>query len=337
MIHPGLDTTSLVSIMADTTDTVMGTSLLFFSLVVMLICPTAAPASDYEGNLKQLAEAITAQAFQAKRERLAMLDFTDEHGAVTPAGQFLAAELGTQIQVAGEVAVVDPRLVRSTLKKFHVLELAPSEAKAVRRAAKAMRADVLLTGSYVEASEGLSITVTLTNPSNLKAIGEVHGTLPTGGPLAELLKGPVAPTAIEGPKEAPLPGRFGRHRTELYELTVQSLIRTGESVRLEAAIENRSPHRVKVLCHLQDTVLKDDHGAAWTQAPEDDPEGLCQRGLDIAAGDIRHAVLTFHGPVGTEPTEFTLYFHERSPGRDTRFTIERLTADSRAAILPLNQ
>src|SRR5437899_5222368 len=76
-------------------------------------------ASPYEESLKQLAEGVVAGAAKANRERLAVLDFTDAKGAITPIGQFLAEELSTQILVAGELKVVDHALVSSTLKKFH--------------------------------------------------------------------------------------------------------------------------------------------------------------------------------------------------------------------------
>jgi TolB-like protein len=315
------------------------TPLLLLGLAVALCLPTAAPASDYEDRLKQLAEAVTADAVKAKAQRLAVLDFTDAKGRPSPVGEFLAEELGTQLLVAGELTVVEPKLVRSTLKKFHIDDLASSRAKAVRRAARAMRADMLLTGSYVNVSDGLAITVKLVSPSTVQVVGAARGTVPATGPLAELMKEPVAPApaVIEGPKNAPLSRGLGQHRNELYELTVESLTRTTESVTLAATIENRSSRGVKILCHLQDTVLKDDHGAAWTQAIDDNRDGLCMRGLEIAAGDKGHAVVTFTGPAGTAPAEFTLFFHEKSPRRDATYTIGQLKADTRAAGLPSTQ
>lgn len=59
---------------------------------------------------------MIADAVKAKRNRVAVLDFTDSKGAVTPIGQFLAEELSTQILVAGELKVADHTVVDSTLK-----------------------------------------------------------------------------------------------------------------------------------------------------------------------------------------------------------------------------
>ena len=83
----------------------------------------ALAAANYEESLKQFAEEVMAESVRAKKERLAIVDFTDSKGTVTPVGQFLAEELGTQILVVGDVAVVERRLVNSTLKKLHIKEI----------------------------------------------------------------------------------------------------------------------------------------------------------------------------------------------------------------------
>src|ERR1044072_623340 len=139
---------------------------IIFAVVALWVLPAYA-ASPYEESLKQLAEGGIADAGKSKRERLAVVDVTNAKGTVTPIGKFLAEELGTQILVAGELKVVDHTMVGSTLKKFHVTRFEPSQAKAVNQAAKAVRADVFATGSYLESPEGLRVTVKLLNPSTL--------------------------------------------------------------------------------------------------------------------------------------------------------------------------
>jgi hypothetical protein len=131
-----------------------------FLLTVLLAFVTvwalpAHAASSYEESLKQLAEGVIADAVKAKRGRLAVLDFTDSKGTVTPIGQFLAEELSTQILVAGEIKVIDRALVDSTLKKFHVTQFEQAQAHAVTKAAKAVQADVFAAGSYLESADGV--------------------------------------------------------------------------------------------------------------------------------------------------------------------------------------
>jgi hypothetical protein len=81
----------------------------FLLFLIVLVSPFPSPASSwaaasYEESLKQLAEGVTEGAAKSKKQRLAVLDFTDSHGHQTPIGQFLAEELGTQVMVAGELA-----------------------------------------------------------------------------------------------------------------------------------------------------------------------------------------------------------------------------------------
>ena len=75
-------------------------------------------ALSYEESLKQLAEGVIADAVKAKRTRLAVLDFTDAKGTVTPIGHFLVEELNTQMLVVCEIPVVDRTMPGSALKRF---------------------------------------------------------------------------------------------------------------------------------------------------------------------------------------------------------------------------
>jgi TolB-like protein len=286
-----------------------------------------------------LAEGIIAEAVKAKKQRLAFLDFTDSKGNVTPLGQFLAEEVGTQVLVAGELKVVERTLVHSTLKKLHVIQIDPAHAKAVRRAARAIRADVFISGSYLEIPEGVQVTAKLISPLNAQVVGAARGALPKAGPLGELIKEANKPPVmkIEGPKEPPIPPGLGFHRNEYYELVVESIERHDGQAKLELTIENRSPRDLKVLCLLQETLLKDDHGTAWPQGVEENREGLCTRGLELSPREKERTVLTFTAPADASASQFTLHFHEKSPRRDAAFTIDGLKVESGSAAAPLNQ
>lgn len=295
-------------------------------------------AANYEESLKQLAEGVIAEAIKAKKQRLAFLDFTDSKGNATPLGQFLAEEIGTQILVAGELKVVERTLIHSTLKKLHVAEVDPAHAKAVRRAAKAIRADVFISGSYLETPEGMLITAKLISPMNVQVVGAARGTVPKSGPLGVFIKEENKPPVvkIEGPKEPPIPAGLGFHRNELYELAVQSIEKQDGQAKLGLTIENRSPRDLKVLCLFEETMLKDEHGAAWHQGIEENRDGLCTRGLELSPREKERAVLTFTAPPDASASQFTLHYHERSPRRDAAFTIDGLKVESGAVASPVN-
>lgn len=306
-----------------------------FLITVLLAITTvwalpAHAASPYEESLKQLAEGVVADAVKAKRGRLAVLDFTDAKGIVSPIGQFLAEELSTQILVAGELKVIDRKLAAATLKKLNVTQLEPAQAKAVKRAAKAMRADVFVTGSYLESPDGFRVTVKLLSPNTLQSLGATRSTIPKTGPLADLIKEANKPPVVKvdrSAQAAPPPG-LGFHLNEYYQLVVTALYRRDKHVIADLTIENTSSRDIKVLCLLQDTVLEDDHGAPWKLEVEDNREGLCTRAIELSPREKDRAVLTFSAPTDASGSQFTFRYHEKAPRLDAQFSIEGLKVDS---------
>lgn len=313
--------------------------------IIGLFCGTllSAPvfaAGNYEDNLKTLAEGVIAESVKAKKERLAIIDFTDAKGVVTPIGQFLAEELGTQLLVAGDVKVVERKLVSSTLKKRHITQLDAVPPKILKHVAKTIRTDVFAIGSYIDSPEGILVTVKLISPSNAQAIGAARGMIPKAGPLAEMVKAANAPLPpkAEPPKEPATPEGLGFHRNEFYELVVRAMRRQDNHIRMDLTIENRSPRDVKLLCLLQDTVLKDDQGGQWAQRVESNREGLCTRGVELFPREKDRAVLTFTAPADSPAgSQFTFSFHEKSPRRDATFAIEGLAPEtSPAPVTPVS-
>lgn len=308
------------------------------SLLVIsgLLCSTllsghAFAAGGYEESLKLLADGVIAESVKAKKERLAIIDFTNAKGDVTPIGQFLAEELGTQLLVAGELKVVEHKLVSSTLKKRHLTQIDAASPKALKGAAKAMRTDVFVMGSYLDAPEGILVTVKLINPSNAQAIGAARGMIPKAGPLGEMVKeaNTPPPVKVEPPKGPATPEGLGFHRNEFYELVVRTMNRQDNRIRVDLTIENRSPRDVKVLCLLHNTVLKDDQGGQWAQSVEGNRDGLCTRGVELSPREKDRAVLTFTAPDDSPAaSQFTFSFHEKSPRRDATFAIEGLTVET---------
>ena len=299
------------------------------AITVLWTLPAYAGLS-YEESLKQLAEAVIADAVKAKRARLALVDFTDAKGTVTPIGKFLAEELSTQILVAGELKVADRTMVGSTLKKFHVTQFEPAQANAVKQAAKAVHADVFATGSYLESPDSLRVTVKLLNPATVQSIGATRGTLSKTGPLAELIKETNKPPVVKvdlSAKPAPPPG-LGFHSNEQYQLVVTALHKRNTQLSADLTIENKSSRNIKVLCLLQDTVLEDDQGTQWKLAVENNRDGLCMRGIELSPRGKALTVLTFSAPTDATESRLTLHYHEKAPRRDARFSINGLTAES---------
>jgi TolB-like protein len=306
----------------------IGLLLLLITLVLPFPFPPSSwAAASYEDSLKQLAEGVTEGAVKAKKQRVAVLDFTDAQGEQTPVGRFLAEELGTQIMVAGELTTVDHTLLYSTLKKMKLEHIDPTHAKAVRRAANAIRADIFVSGMYTDTPEGLQVTVRLITPKQTQSISATRATFPKTGPLSTFFKKEDPPPGIlpvEKPKEPAPPIGLGTHRNDAYEFVVTSMERLNRRVKLDATVANHSSRDLKLLCHLQNTVLKDEHGSIWHQTVEENREGLCTRGIELSPRRKQRVVFIFTQPSDVSASEFTLSFHEQLPRHDASFTIDEL-------------
>jgi hypothetical protein len=216
------------------------------------------------------------------------------------------------------------------LKKFQVTQIEPTQADAVKKAAKAVHADVFVTGSYLESPDGFLVTVKLHSPSTVQSLGATRGSIPKTGPLAELIKEANKPPVVKidiPAKPAPPPG-LGFHSNEYYQLVITALHRRDNQVMADLSIENKSSRDVKVLCLLQDTMLEDDHGARWKLESENNREGLCMHGIELSPRRKGRAVLTFSAPTDATGNQFIFRYHETAPRRDALFSIEGLKVES---------
>ena len=100
---------------------------------------------------------------------------------------------------------------------------------------------------------------------------------------------------------------------------------------MHMTLENHAGRDVTILCLLQDTVLRDGHGALWTQHVEDNREGLCARGIELSHREKEQTVLTFTPPTDATGSEFTLQIREKSPRREAIFAIQGLKGPSQTA------
>lgn len=302
--------------------------LLMAIAALMIWTGSAQALSKYEERLNELAEGVIAEAVKDKAARLAILDFTDQKGTVPAAGQFLAEELGTQILVVGELAVVDRTLLAATMAKHRLSRLDVSQAKAVRRVAKALRVDLFVIGSFVEISEGIQVTVKLVRPRTVQAAGAARSVLPKSGPLVAFFKPPPAPIAppAEEKQTASSPAPPS-HTNEIYAMVVNTIQRHARHIGLEMTLENRSPRDIKIHCQLQDTYVKDERGLEWRQDVSESRDGLCVRGTELTPGKKAQVMLSFPIQAQQPGSVLSLHFHETSPRHDSVFWIDGLKLD----------
>lgn len=297
------------------------------SCVVLLILwhASAYAASKYEDSVKELAEGVAAEAIKMKKSRLALLDFVDNKGEVTPIGQFLAEELATHLLVAGELKVVDRKLLIATMEKHQLTHLDTSQAKAAKKVAKALRADLYVTGAYLEIPEGVQVTAKLIGPYTVYPVGAARTIMPKAGPLAALLKQanapkPPAPIAEPEPSTPPL----SAHENELYKVSVMAIARQDDQIEIDLLFVNSAPHPIKIGCQLLDTYLLDEQGKQWQQDVAQNREGLCTRGVELNPRRQQHARLSFLATNKPPQGLLTLHYHETSPRPDRVITLDGL-------------
>ncbi|MGC3973534.1 MAG: FlgO family outer membrane protein [Nitrospira sp.] len=306
-------------------------------LILLVLChSTSLAASKYEESVKELAEGVAAEAIKMKKSRLALLDFVDSKGDVTPIGQFLAEELATHLLVAGELKVVDRRLLIATMEKHQLTHLDTSQAKAAKKVAKALRADLYVTGAYLEIPEGIQVTAKLIGPYTVYPVGASRTIVPKSGPLAALLKqaaaqAPAPAAVITETETAPV---LSAHENELYKVTILSMTRQDDVIGLDLLFTNRTAHPVKIGCQLLDTYLVDEHGVKWKQNVAQNREGLCTRGMELNPARQQHASLSFLATNKPPTGPFALHYHETSPRADRIITLDGLNIDSAPVVEP---
>jgi TolB-like protein len=304
----------------------------FLPCLILLVLwhSTSLAASKYEDSVKELAEGVAAEAIKMKKSRLALLDFVDSKGDVTPLGQFLAEELATHLLVAGELKVVDRKLLIATMEKHQLTHLDTSQAKAAKKVAKALRADLYVTGAYLEIPEGIQVTAKLIGPYTVYPVGASRTIVPKSGPLAALLKqtaatAPAPPAAAEVKEPAPV---LSAHENDVYRVAILNVAWQDDLIALDLLFTNRTAHPVKIGCQLLDTYLVDEQGEQWKQNVAHNREGLCTRGMELNPKREQHASLSFlaHNKPSTGP--MTLHYHETSPRPDRIITLDGLKIGS---------
>ncbi|MBA5875708.1 MAG: hypothetical protein GDA66_14320 [Nitrospira sp. CR1.2] len=306
--------------------------LLWCLLLLGLWHSPSQAASKYEDSVKELAEGVAAEAIKLKKSRLALLDFVDSSGEVTPIGQFLAEELATHLLVAGELKVVDRTLLLATMKKHHLSHLDTSQAKAAKTVAKALRADLYVTGTYLELPEGIQVTAKLVGPYTVYPVGASRAIVPKSGPLAAFLKPATAPqprTAVAAPE--PTAPVLITHENEVYTVTVLGVSRQDTRIEVDLLFVNRTKTPAKLGCQLLDTYLVNEQGEQWKQDVAQSREGLCTRGLELTPRRQHRANLSFLVGEQSPKGLVTLHYHETSPRPDRIVTLEGLKVENPAS------
>ncbi len=164
-------------------------SLLLILELTLVLPQVSHGASDYEDGIRELTKALMGEAARQKIQRLAVTDFTNLEGTVTPLGRFLAEELSASLTQAESVQVLDRQQVNQLIREQNKAGLSVMDPAALKKLGKAGRLDALVTGSALELATSVRLTVKMISTENASVTAAAKATLPKTGVLVELAKG----------------------------------------------------------------------------------------------------------------------------------------------------
>lgn len=166
--------------------------LMVLEITVVLPQPSHGASDDEEG-IRQLTKALMGEAARQKILRLAVTDFTNLEGTVTPLGRFLAEELSASLAMTGSVQVLDRYQVNQMIRKQNKAGLSVMDPAALRKLGRAARLDALVTGSVLELGTNVRLTVKMISTADANVLATAKTAFPKTGVLAELGKAGDSP------------------------------------------------------------------------------------------------------------------------------------------------
>jgi formylglycine-generating enzyme required for sulfatase activity len=169
------------------------TPLVAVPILAMLAAGAMMPAqtfadADYERSLSALSDRLLTAAGKRRVTRIAVADFTDLEGRVSPLGRFLSEELAASLPASGAVQVMDRAQLTALLTRHSLPDLSALDPAALQKLGKLAGLDAIVTGSAIELSGGVRMTVKLIATATGTVVGSARGTMPKTGAMADFLK-----------------------------------------------------------------------------------------------------------------------------------------------------
>jgi TolB-like protein len=281
-------------------------------MILALIFPFVLSLPAQEAEIKSVADALSGSLSNASRPRVAVVDFTDLQGAVTPLGQYMAEELETALaNTGGSFDLIDRTRLKLIMQENKLVSTGVIDPSTARQLGKIAGVHILITGTLVPMSDTVRMTIKALDtedahvvaavPRNLlmtRALMQIMGQAPavtqtTGYPSAD--PGPGAPPSARQVTQTPkLMVTEGQQVT--FEL--KSCNYSGSSVKCDLTLTNKADDRNLVIYMDERTRTFDDQGRETTVSEamlgSHRREGCCT-GLvsTMISGVSTHAQLIF--------------------------------------------
>jgi len=175
---------------------------LFTSLVILnlaLLSGLAWGASSYEEGVADLSKAIVTDAAKFKKQKLAVVDFTDLSGNVTELGRFLAEELSVSLVITGAgLEIVDRTQLNKILREQALSFSGVIDPAAVKKVGQLAGVDALIAGTITDLEDTIRLTMKIIATDTGSLVSAARTTIPKTGTITKLMAREVAPPRMPG-------------------------------------------------------------------------------------------------------------------------------------------
>jgi len=142
----------------------------------------------YESEIKRISETIAEKISEAKKTKVAVVDFTDLQINVTELGRFIAEEFSSALSKAGKgFTVVDRGHLHVIIKEKKLSETGLIDSQAAMKLGKIEGVDALITGTLTPFGDSVRIVVKVLDSSTAGVIVSTEGNIPKTKAIEELL------------------------------------------------------------------------------------------------------------------------------------------------------
>lgn len=260
-------------------------------LFVIFSFKDAFAAANIEEGVGQLAEKISQKMIEGKKQKIAIVDFSDLNGNVTALGQFLAEELTTRLfDVApGKFEVVERRMLLKLEEELILGQTGFIEEKSIKKMGQVLGVDAIVTGSMTDLGNSVKINARLIGVDSAKVFAVAATDIPKTGTVADLI-GKQAEKRPGTIQSAQTPNVQGRQKTpgtqgvekvfqnDFFKVNVKSLKKEGKKINLVLVYENVTDKQYNVGYHSNGradccTYLVNENGEQWNWI-RDDGQGM---------------------------------------------------------------
>ncbi|MBI3599332.1 MAG: hypothetical protein HY097_01665 [Nitrospinae bacterium] len=202
-------------------------------------------ASNIEEGVKSLAEQISKNMQEKKRQKIAIIDFSDLNGNVTALGQFIAEELTTQLFITapGNFEVVERRQLLKLEEELALGQMGFIEEKGIKKMGQVLGVDAIVTGSMTDLGNTVKINARMIAVESAKVFAVAATDIPKTVMVADLMaKQPEgrqpAVKALSSLPAQKAKEEMSFFRNDLFKITVKSLKKMGNTIELALAYEN---------------------------------------------------------------------------------------------------